>query len=122
MVRKIWRSPEAKAARVEKITALWPNDFILIRDLPSKSLGLAAKDFSLRRFFLRALQQLLVDWPGETPKKLSAFVLREFVNDRVKRHEKSLQPFEVAASQFYCQTFFTYFGRFPCVPPELPVL
>jgi hypothetical protein len=122
IVPEIWKSPEAKAARVEKITALWPNDFILMKDLPSKSLGLAAKDISVRRFFLRALQLLLVDWPGETPKKLSAFVLREFVDDQMKWHEKALQEFEVAASQFYCQTFFTYFGRAPCVPPELPTL
>lgn len=120
MLADLWESPQTKAARMDKLAAIWPNDFVLMKDLPTKSMGLAAQDLSLRRFFLRAFQDLLADWPGETPKKLSSFILRDFVDERMRWHKAALNEFEVVASKFYCQTFFDYFGRAPCVPPKFP--
>ncbi|KAF5362322.1 hypothetical protein D9756_002850 [Leucocoprinus leucothites] len=108
----IWKTPDRRVVREEQHRALWPNDVIFSSKLPQSSKGISSHNWRERCHFFQAFQKILVDWHN-VPQELSTIGSAGWdVN--------ILEKAESLAAEFYCQTFFNYFGRAPCVPHSIP--
>ncbi|KAF9442096.1 hypothetical protein P691DRAFT_682204 [Macrolepiota fuliginosa MF-IS2] len=118
----VWKSPVGAAIRHQKLDAMWPNNFILMDELPTDPSGLTAKDWKDRYRFIEAFRLIIMDWPGQIPEELSRFTCHQKVNGATAWDVSTLERIERLASKHYCQTFFDYFCRAPSVPHVLPTM
>jgi hypothetical protein len=91
-------------------------DKVMIRlGFPTEDKGLGALHWRERIECLEAFRVLLSSWTGNeaTQLKVMAAVAESSSEEYVAQVER-------LAYRFYCQTFFDYFGRAPCVPCQLP--
>ncbi|KAJ3557757.1 hypothetical protein NP233_g11662 [Leucocoprinus birnbaumii] len=118
----IWGTAHGTADRNAKLDALWPNNFLLMHDVPVSSAGISALYSIDRREYLEAFRVLLLAYPGEAPRYLATLVTHKNnpITGRKEWNQSLLNEVEAAAAKFYCQTFFDYFGRAPSVPHIRP--
>lgn len=90
-------------------------------DLPSTAASLAAQDWKALRIFIEAFRAVLIDWPSPIAKKLASLQFKKTVGTKTLWHQDTLLQAEAMSSRFYCQTFFDYFGRAPCLPHTFPM-
>ncbi|RDB30786.1 hypothetical protein Hypma_005864 [Hypsizygus marmoreus] len=83
----------------------------LVEKIPTKDVGLAARNWFDRMPHVHALACLMSAWKG-CPYEIS----------RCERNmrESQLLQMERLVAQFYCQCFFDYFGRAAIVPHRIP--
>lgn len=108
---------DQEAARDILITDIFPDGLFILYQLPSKDEGLGARDWKSRIVYVEAFRRLLMDWPA-SPDTDDIALLAEV--KLAYDGEKRVRAVECAIFQFYCQTFFDYFGRAPCLPHHLP--
>lgn len=117
----IWKTAEGSANRDQKFTALWPDDVVLMEQLPASTSGISAEDWQVRAPFVEAFRQIVVDWPGEVPQQLSNLTFGATVNGHLVWNQAGMERVEGLIAQHFCQTFFRYFARPPSVPHILPI-
>ncbi|KAJ3564612.1 hypothetical protein NP233_g8187 [Leucocoprinus birnbaumii] len=108
--------------RNAKFNALWPNNFVLLRDIPVRPIGLSAPNWLDRREFVEMFREILSAWPGQASQHLKSILpyrIDEWSGGK-RWDEKLLKEVEETAAKCYCQAFFDYFGRAPSVPHVLP--
>jgi len=107
--------------REEMIWNCFPQQSLVLLNLPRNDIGLGAQMFEDRYEYVEAFREVLATWPGagaQTLQTMSA-VCRE--GGRVSEaYWDEVHAVERVAYRFYCQTFFDYFGRAPTVPHVLP--
>ncbi len=100
-------SEEAKSAREDMVARLFLDGLVILHRLPGQDSGLGARDMMKRKPFISAFYVFLSVWPGAASYKIFS---------SAQLSDENLQEAEKSASQFYCQTFFDYFGRAACTP------
>lgn len=123
--RCIWArhrmSTSGAERREEMIRNCFPQQSLVLLNLPRNDIGLGAQMFEDRYEYVEAFREVLATWPGagaQTLRTMSA-VRRE--GGRVSEaYRDEVHAVERVAYRFYCQTFFDYFGRAPTVPHVLP--
>lgn len=100
--------------RQAMISECFPTDPFLSRSLPGRNCGLAAHDIEERLPFILCLVRVMQSWKGDKPPifNLAAQSYQEIPRSRATE-------FEEAATKYYCQQFFNYFGRAALVPHRL---
>jgi hypothetical protein len=89
-------------------------DPFVSRTLPDRNCGLAADVIEERLPFILPLVRVMQSWKGEKP---TIFDLAARSYQEIPRCDAL--EFEVAATKYYCQEFFNYFGRAAMVPHRL---
>ncbi|KAJ3566665.1 hypothetical protein NP233_g6856 [Leucocoprinus birnbaumii] len=110
-----WRTPKDHAKRERKLRAMWPNDVMFSVLLPQHPQGLSSPKWEERLPYIRAFHDVLVDWPVSGMARLVDAASQGWVSH-------NLPNIEGVASEVYCQTFFSYFGRAACIPHIFPTL
>lgn len=108
-------------SRDQMVAACLPNETFVMMDWPLRSVGLGARLTEDRVRFVEAFQLLLLTWPGSRSTTLQRLqpIPRPYAAN-IPVHEQLVLAVERVAYPFYCQTFFDYFGRAPCVPYQRP--
>ncbi|KAJ3567634.1 hypothetical protein NP233_g6237 [Leucocoprinus birnbaumii] len=122
MLPSVWKTVEGAAERNAKFNALWPDNFVLMRDVPLRPIGLSAPNWLDRREFVEAFREIILAWPGEALQPLRSMLpyrIDEWSGGK-QWDEKLLEEVEEIAAKSYCQVFFDYFSRAASVPPVLP--
>ncbi|KAF9037956.1 hypothetical protein BJ165DRAFT_1531862 [Panaeolus papilionaceus] len=83
--------------------------------MPTTNRGLASDNPSERLTHVLQLAKLMSSWRGEKPAIFELYKRRS--QDSISRQEAS--DLERSVAQFYCQTFYNYFGRAAQVPHRL---
>ena len=84
------------------------------RSLPDRNSGLTANDIEERLPFILSLVRVMRSWKGDKPQ---IFILANRSYQEISgSHATAL---EEAATKYYCQQFFNYFGRAALVPHRL---
>lgn len=109
-------------SRDEMVAACLPYGTLVSLDWPSRGKGLGARATEERVRYVEAFKLLLMIWPGSKATELKTLppIPRPYAAN-IPRHEQLVWRVERVAYPFYCQTFFDYFGRAPCVPHQLPI-
>jgi hypothetical protein len=89
-------------------------DPFLSRSLPDRNCGLAADGIEERLPFILPMVRVMQSWKGDKP---SIFNLAARSYQEISKCEAL--SFEEAATKYYCQQFFNYFGRAAMVPHGL---
>ena len=89
-------------------------DPFLSRSLPDRNCGLAADGIEERLPFILPLIRVMQSWKGDKPTifNLAAHSYQEILGSEAPGLEE-------AATKYYCQQFFNYFGRTALVPHRL---
>jgi len=100
--------------RQTKIAKCFPIESFQYVTIPSRNRGLAADDFSERSPCITALFLVMKSWRGDQPK------IFEASEENVRNFSrKAAESFENLVAKYYCQQFFTYFGRAAQIPHRL---
>jgi len=123
--RCIWprqqMSTSAAERREEMIRCCFPQQSLILLNLPRYDLGLGAQGFEDRYEYVEAFQEVLATWPGSGAEALRGMTAVRREGKRVSEaHGEEVYAIERVAYRFYCQTFFDYFGRAPTIPCLLP--
>lgn len=89
--------------------------YYLVTSFPSKNVGLAAINWKARAPHIFALRRLMKAWKGCPINILYAV---EELTEGVS--EYAVNTLESWVAEFYCQSFFNYFGRAAIVPHRIP--
>ena len=102
-------------AREEMVANVFPDARIIMHQLPPKDVGLGAVAWERRTEYVDNFRILLALWPNSPSSALQplASSSRQVLESHLLATEKCLYD-------FYCQTFFIYFGRAPTVPAARP--
>ena len=100
--------------RQAMVSKCFPVDPFLSRSLPDRNCGLAADDIEERLPFILSLVRIMQSWKGNKPPVFN-LAARSF--QEIPRSQAT--GFEEAATKYYCQQFFNYFGRAALVPHRL---
>jgi hypothetical protein len=105
----LWQG-ENGYARDDLVKSLFHNSHYLVITFPTFNHGLASKSWKDRAPYVKILRDILSSWPG--------------FQDAVRRRQLTT-PVDVSLveqylADFYCQTFYDYFGRVPITPHRLP--
>ncbi|KAJ3531227.1 hypothetical protein NMY22_g8250 [Coprinellus aureogranulatus] len=84
---------------------------IFVSEIPTEDRGLASYHWTNRYPYVLALREVVLDWDG-CPDTI--------VNALLAKLEITTLKLENAVAEFYCQSFFSTFGRHPFVPCRLP--
>ncbi|KAF9442850.1 hypothetical protein P691DRAFT_797940 [Macrolepiota fuliginosa MF-IS2] len=123
ILASIWATTEGAVVRNGKFGAMWPDEVVLMAELPEDgSIGLAAGDWKKRARFVKAFRRIIMDWPGEIPEQLSQLSFHQRAKGSDVWNEPVMKRVETLASTHYCQIFFDYFGRAPCIPCIFPTI
>lgn len=100
--------------RQSMISKCFPVDPFFSRSLPERNCGLAAHDIEERLPFILRLVCVMQSWKGDKPPifNLAARSYQEIPGNQAL-------ALEDAATKYYCQQFFNYFGRAALVPHRL---
>lgn len=82
--------------------------------LPNTNYGLAADTIRGRLPYLQHMVHVMIAWKGTKP---TAFHLADFSPQRIT--DQQAKELEEATTKYYCQQFFTYFGRAAQIPHRL---
>ena len=123
--RCIWDRQRLSTVRAERreemIRNCFPQQSLVLLNIPHYDMGLGAKGYEDRYEYVEAFREVLATWLGigaQTLRTMSA-VRRE--GQRVSgAYPDEVYAVERVAYRFYCQTFFDYFGRAPTVPRMMP--
>lgn len=96
------------------ISECFPVDPFMSTSLPSRNCGLAGHDVEERIPFVLALVRVMQSWKGDKPPVFE--LAAKSFHDISASHATEL---EEAATKYYCQQFFNYFGRAALVPHRL---
>ncbi|EKM74122.1 hypothetical protein AGABI1DRAFT_48580 [Agaricus bisporus var. burnettii JB137-S8] len=106
-----WRSTDGAILREKKLRSVFVNEALLTVDLPRHSFGISSGSWEERRPYVEAFRNAVVDWPN-VPQELLTIA---------NNNQIDVERAESLVASFYCQTFFDYFGRAPCVPHLFPL-
>jgi hypothetical protein len=101
--------------RDARVAACFPEGILVGMDYPMLDRGLGAAHWQDRYEYVEAFRLLLSTWGGGI-----AMTLEEMLPLMRTSSEREVENVERVAYPFYCQKFFDFFGRAPCVPPRLP--
>ncbi len=110
-------SGEIGSVRDNLLLDVFPDASFIFHRLPSKDQGLGAKDWLARIRMLKLFRKFMSDWPS-SPSSTVGHISDSLAS--AADGEQHLLTLELTLYSFYCQTFFLYFGRAPCVPHHLP--
>lgn len=96
------------------ISECFPVDPFMTTSLPTRNCGLAGHNVEERLPFILALVRVMQSWKGSKP---SVFQLVERPFREISASHAT--ELEEAATKYYCQQFFNYFGRAALVPHRL---
>jgi hypothetical protein len=96
------------------ISECFPVDPFKSTSLPTRNCGLAGHDIEERLPFVLALVRVLNSWEGGKPPVFQ--LANQSFHEISASHGTEL---EEAATKFYCQQFYNYFGRAALVPHRL---
>jgi hypothetical protein len=96
------------------VSECFPVNPFLSRSLPDRNCGLAACDIEERLPWVVSLVRLMQSWKGNKPP---IFHLAAGSYQSIPGSQAT--GFEEAATKYYCQQFFNYFGRAALVPHQL---
>jgi len=101
--------------RDTNVAACFPDGVLVGMEYPKVDRGLGALHWQDRLEYVEALRSLLSTWGGAQAAQLGKTPALSITSlgQQVEQVERLAYP-------FYCQTFFDYFGRAPCVPCQLP--
>jgi len=114
-----WVDDITAVARKDCIRTVYGRNakFVIWSDpFPRVNEGLCGKGINDRVLCLEFLRRVLKDWP-EAP---CAITDGSFYRNLPRTPEQN-EALEVTIVNFYCQTFFDYFGRPPIVPHHIPL-
>ena len=100
-----------------RVVACFPEGILVGGDYPTLDKGLGAAHWQDRCEYVEAFRLLLSSWGGETALALDGMFPIMHTSS-----EEEVEEVEKIAYHFYCQKFFDFFGRAPCVPARLPRL
>jgi hypothetical protein len=100
--------------RQAMISGCFPVDPFLSRSLSDRNCGLTANDIEERLPFILSLVRVMQSWRGDKPP---IFNLAARSYQEISRSQAT--GFEEAATKYYCQQFYNYFGRAALVPHRL---
>jgi len=105
---------EALYERQSLITKCFASRALNYAPLPNTNRGLAAETIRHRLLYLWRMVQIMDAWKGTKP---TVFVLAGRSLERMT--DQQAEDLEAAATKYYCQQFYTYFGRAAQVPHRL---
>lgn len=96
------------------VSECFPVDPFLSRSLPDRNCGLAASDIEERIPYILCFVRVMQSWKGNKPPifNLAARSYQEIPQIQASELEE-------AATKYYCQQFFNYFGRAALLPHRL---
>jgi hypothetical protein len=100
--------------RQAMVSKCFPVDPFLSRSLPDRNCGLAANTIEERLPFIVLLVRVMQSWRGNKPP-----IFNLAAGSYQKIPGSQATGFEEAATKYYCQQFFNYFGRAALVPHHL---
>jgi hypothetical protein len=100
--------------RQAMVSGCFPVNPILSRSLPDRNCGLVADGIEECLPFLVSLVRVMQSWKGDKPP---IFKLADRSYQEIPGSQAT--GFEEAATKYYCQQFFNYFGRAALVPHRL---
>jgi len=99
------------------VSECFPDSVLVGLNYPTVDKGLGALHWRDRIEYVEAFRSLLSTWGGDMAPCLAS--LPAVVATSLEQYVREV---ERLAYGFYCQMFFDYFGRAPCVPCQLPKL
>jgi hypothetical protein len=108
-------SEQEGTERDGNVSYCFPDGVLVGMSYPKVDNGLGALHWQDRIEYVEAFRLLLSTWRGSTANELRGLspLLATSLREEVEAVERISYP-------FYCQTFFDFFGRAPCVPCQLP--
>ena len=97
------------------VAACFPEGILVSVDYLMLDRGLGAAHWRDRYEYVEAFHLLLLLWGWGI-----AMTLEEMLPLMHTSSEREVEDVERLAYPFYCQKFFDFFGRAPCVPPRVP--
>ncbi|KAJ3564158.1 hypothetical protein NP233_g8475 [Leucocoprinus birnbaumii] len=119
ILASVWATEDGRGAREQKHKAIWPDGVCFLLGIPPGGTGMGAAEVKTRFTFIKALQDIVVDWPFEEAQKLRAII---FCESEESWNQSKMEEFEKQAGKLYCQQFFAHFGRPPCIPHLFPAI
>jgi hypothetical protein len=98
------------------ISECFPADPLKSTSLPTRNCGLAGPDIEERLPFVLALVRVMQSWKGDKPP---VFQLASAVKSFREISTSRATELEEAATKYYCQQIYNYFGRAALVPHRL---
>src|ERR1700742_2683629 len=109
-------SKNRRTTRLTRIARCFPDGDMIPPAIPSDNEGLVATAWKDRAPFTIAFMEVLWSW-HDSPDILHS-LSRSELKGQIESERRFLQ-LEDTASEFYCQTFWNYFGRAPILPRRI---